>query len=64
MNNQIPIRLLGVVTIIWGVTIFFKPEQYTKHGIWLDFSEFPIIASLIVIIVGCLWVWTTYRKKE
>lgn len=62
--NQLGIRILGFALVFWGVRIWLNPMQYSSKYHWIfDYSEIRVSFSGMLIIVGILFLWTTYRKE-
>ena len=63
MEKILP-ALLGCVLILYGIQVFLDPIYYdSKHGVTMDFTGINHPFGIFVIIVGCLFLWTTFRKK-
>jgi len=57
-------RILGIALILMGVEIWFNPVHHSsKYQISFDFSEARFLVSTAMIILGILWLWTTFRKR-
>lgn len=56
-------RILGFGLILWGISIWNNPIHHSsKFLITFDFTELRIPISLFLIIMGSLFIWTTFRK--
>ncbi len=57
-------RMLGGIMILWGIGIWFDPINHSsKFLMTFDYTEIRIPLCLFSIIIGSLFIWTTFRKK-
>ena len=62
--NSFAYRMLGGIMIFWGIDIWIDPVSYSsKFQMTFDYSEIQIPMSLFSIILGSLFIWTTFKKK-
>jgi len=64
MNDFGP-RMLGGVMIFSGISIWFNPISYSDRYLMVfDLTEIRIPICLFLVIVGVLFIWTTFRNKK
>ena len=64
MGNII-FRILGCVLILWGISIGFDPVHYSnRFSVTLDYTGINIPLGLILVVLGRLFVWSTFRKRK
>ena len=56
---------LGCVLILLGMSIYADPILHdSKHGVIIDFTGVNHLYGVFMIIVGSLFLWTTFRKRK
>ncbi len=56
--------LLGVILIFLGIGIIFDPKFYSyKFDYYFDFSGYNIPFGIFMMVVGVLFIWTTFKRK-
>jgi len=64
MDNFGP-RMLGGMMIFSGISIWFNPVFHSsKFLMTFDFTEIKIPMCLFLIILGSLFICTTFRGKK
>lgn len=64
MNNWL-YRILGIILILSGISIWLNPVIYSRVDMMIfDFSEIKIIVSLLFIIIGIAFIWTTLNINK
>jgi len=62
--NKTSIKVLGWVLIISGITIWLHPAYYSsRFGITFDFTGIKWLFVGGLIILGALFIWSSFRKK-
>ena len=63
MNKTI-IKILGVILIFSGFTIWYNPVYFSsRFGIIFDFATIKWPFGGGFIILGCFFIWSSFRKK-
>ena len=64
MNNWL-YHILGIILILSGISIWLNPIIYSRVDMMIfDFSEIKIIVSLLFIIIGIAFIWTTLNINK
>lgn len=65
MYDDLCYRMLGFVLIFLGFGVFSDPiiEGSSRHPVDIDLTGINIQVGLILIGIGCFFIWSTYRKK-
>ena len=57
-------KLVGYLIIALAISIWFKPVFYSsKYQMFLDYSEQKTLLCFLLLAMGILIIWSTYRKK-
>ena len=65
LMNDFGFRVLGFIMIISGISIWFNPTFFSsKFQMTFDYTEVRLPMCLFLIIVGGLFVWTTFRRRK
>lgn len=58
-------RILGGIMIFSGISIWHDPIVFSsKFRMIIDYTEIRIPICLFLIIMGGLFIWTTFRTKK
>jgi hypothetical protein len=64
IGEKIAPVLLGAILIFLGVGIIFEPRFYSyKFDYYFDFSGYNIPFGIFMMVVGVLFIWTTFKRK-
>ncbi len=65
MNNNWQYIILGIILIIWGVSIIYDPVYYSsKYQLTWDFTEvkWPF-GGFISVLGGCFLIYSLKKKN-
>jgi len=58
-------RILGGILVLAGISIWFDPVVHSsKFQMTIDYTDQKIPICLLLIAIGGLLIWTTYKKKS
>ncbi len=58
-------RIFGLLWILIGFMIILNPKFYSPtYHYYFDYTGYNIPFGAVLIVIGALFVWTTFRKKS
>ncbi|OGR26528.1 MAG: hypothetical protein A2277_03930 [Desulfobacterales bacterium RIFOXYA12_FULL_46_15] len=62
--NKLSFRILGIVLVLSSVSIWLNPIIHSRaDGMTFDFTEVKTLVCSFLIILGSVFIWTTFKKK-
>ncbi len=56
---------IGICLLIIGIMTIIHPKFYSyRYERYIDFTGYNIPLGVFMIVVGVLFIWTSFRKKK